>query len=294
MLQRLYPRIPIQSFLRSVPKTATFYNSNIGIKTTLFASFSSNSYKLSAENVEETPEQPKVFKRFWKASTFELTDEGYIIKLDQRILKMTNGEKLVISKNQKAFAALISGEWEMQEKTLGGHSLPLTSIAFRARESLQEEDARKKVISALLKYYITDTILFHSEFPENLVELQKECWDPIIEWAQNKFDIEIKITNGIFSQIQPKKSIDILEEHLNTYCPQKLAAFEKAVMVSKSFLIGLALIERQLSVEQAAKAARIEVLAQTSFWGTFESAHEFDESLIKQDLGATVCSTIGL
>jgi len=42
-------------------------------------------------------------------------------------------------------------------------------------------------------------------------------------------------------------------------------------MVSKSFLIGLALVERKLSVEEASKASSIETISQTTRWGDPEA-----------------------
>ena len=49
--------------------------------------------------------------------------------------------------------------------------------------------------------------------------------------------------------------------------PLGLAAFEKAVMSSKSFLIGFALVHHGITVEQAAQAAHVEMNAQMERWG---------------------------
>ena len=49
-----------------------------------------------------------------------------------------------------------------------------------------------------------------------------------------------------------------------------LIAFERIVMSTKSFLIGLGVIERHLNIDEAAKAAQVEVQAQILRWGEVE------------------------
>ncbi len=62
-------------------------------------------------------------------------------------------------------------------------------------------------------------------------------------------------------------------------------AFEKACMRSKSFLIALALIESGISVEQAVRAARVEVLHQIEKWGEVEDAHDVEHEAMRGELG---------
>ncbi|OMJ20028.1 Protein atp12, mitochondrial [Smittium culicis] len=219
---------------------------------------------------------PKGFKRFWKSATFNSVPEGFLINLDKRILKLTNGKPLVLSHNQKILAALIAAEWEAQESTLKPHALPLTSLVFRGREGLTEPAERERVISLLLRYFQTDSIFFYSEFPNVLVNLQKECWVPLVEWAKATFKIDINTYDEIvINQKQPEQSVNKLKTLLESFSPSKLA-------------------ERHITVDQAAKAARVETLAQAEFWGSFENVHELDDHLTKQDLAAAVCTIMEL
>lgn len=75
---------------------------------------------------------------------------------------------------------------------------------------------------------------------------------------------------GILSIKQSPEVIEKFREIVQQYDPFKLAAFEKAVLRSKSFMIALALVERGISVEFASKAARLEVLHQIDRWGEVE------------------------
>lgn len=70
----------------------------------------------------------------------------------------------------------------------------------------------------------------------------------------------------------------------------QLAAFEKAVMQTKSFIIALALVKGRIGVEEAALAARVEVLHQIERWGEVDDAHDVDEEDIKRQLGSVACA----
>ncbi|OMJ10498.1 Protein atp12, mitochondrial [Smittium culicis] len=187
----------------------------------------SASLKSDAKRETNANTLPKGFKRFWKTATFNSVPEGYLINLDKRILKLTNGTPLVLSHKQKILAALIAAEWEAQESTLKPHALPLTSLVFRGREGLTEPAERERVISLLLRYFQTDSIFFYSEFPNVLVNLQKECWIPIVEWAKTTFKIDITTYDEIvINQKQPEQSVNKLKTLLESFSPPKLAVHE--------------------------------------------------------------------
>jgi chaperone required for assembly of F1-ATPase len=59
---------------------------------------------------------------------------------------------------------------------------------------------------------------------------------------------------------------------ISQYDSFRLAGFERAVMGSKSFLIGLAIAEGHLNADQAAKAAQVEVQSQIDRWGEVEDS----------------------
>lgn len=62
-------------------------------------------------------------------------------------------------------------------------------------------------------------------------------------------------------------------------------------MISKSFLIGLALVEKKLSVEEASKASSIEMNSQTIRWGELE-AHDIENEDVKRHLGSVSCTVM--
>uniref|UniRef100_U3KNQ1 ATP synthase mitochondrial F1 complex assembly factor 2 n=1 Tax=Oryctolagus cuniculus TaxID=9986 RepID=U3KNQ1_RABIT len=66
----------------------------------------------------------------------------------------------------------------------------LTSVKWTTlcNTSLDNPTQRSKdqLIQAAIKFLDTDTICYKVEEPETLVELQKNEWDPVIEWAENR------------------------------------------------------------------------------------------------------------
>jgi ATP synthase F1 complex assembly factor 2 len=123
-----------------------------------------------------------------------------------------------------------------------------------------------------MTYLDTDTICFHEDFPEILVKFQDAHWKPILKWMEKEYDVEIKVTDGIFGVEQPQRTKDTLRNLVEDLDALELAALERAVMSSKSFLIGLALIKRGIDVEQAAQAAHVEVNSQIDRWGEVEDS----------------------
>ncbi|TPX30778.1 hypothetical protein SmJEL517_g05745 [Synchytrium microbalum] len=225
-------------------------------------------------------------KRFWKNVTVDELPEGFVIKLDGRTLKTPDSKLVLIPKHRKALAYLVAAEWESQDRVLKAHALPLTSILTRAIDSLSDAEIKKGVLDQLLRYIHTDTICYHQAEPETIVQLQNENWVPIIQWLKQEYGIELKTTDGIMAFKQDASVIQALEKVIADLDLIELAAFEKAVMATKSFVIGLALLKRRLSVQEAETAARLEVLHQISRWGEVEDAHDVDREDLKRQLGS--------
>lgn len=65
------------------------------------------------------------------------------------------------------------------------------------------------------------------------------------------------------------------------------------MLASKSYLISLALVEGHYTVDQAAKAAHVEVQSQIDRWGEVEDTHDVDHQDVRVRLGsaALLCAT---
>lgn len=113
---------------------------------------------------------------------------------------------------------------------------------------------------------------------------------PLLELLKEKYTITIKFTHGITPIKQDAHVIDTFRSVIESYTPLKLAAFEKAVLHAKSFIIGFCLMEELVDVEEAAVAARLEQIQQIKRWGECQDAHDVEREEMRKQLGAArVC-----
>jgi ATP synthase mitochondrial F1 complex assembly factor 2 len=115
-------------------------------------------------------------------------------------------------------------------------------LAARAIDTMNETAARLDVCNALLKYLDTDTIWyvsahfnisacpfntrwvsFHQDYPEPLVRLQNEHWNPLITWARDTFDIEILTSDSVLFSAQPEATKKKLNNVLRNFDPWQMA-----------------------------------------------------------------------
>lgn len=239
---------------------------------------------LSETNCAET-----TLKRFWKTVDVDSRDNGFTVTLDKRAIKTPSGNTLLLPKNKRLAATLIAYEWNIQDKFLKPHALPMTSIAARAIDTLRDENMRAKVHVSLLNYLDTDTVCFHYDASPPLVELQQKHWDPLLKWARATFDVEILVFDSVLCHSQPERTKEILGDVVAQMDPWEMAAMERATYVLKSFLIALALVKRHLTVEEAALASQVEVMSQIQRWGEVEDTHDVDFHDTRRQLGSAAC-----
>ncbi|KAK0543164.1 ATP synthase mitochondrial F1 complex assembly factor 2 [Tilletia horrida] len=254
------------------------------------------------ENASDAAE--RTLKRFWKtvsvqthpASSTSTSSSNsnpnlklpahYTINLDKRSLRTPAGNVLRIPLERGLLAGLIAQEWAEQRTVLKPHALPLTSLVARSIDGLASPSTRQGVTDSLLAYLDTDTILFHEPEPPQLVRLQSERWTPLIDWVSARWGVQVEVYESLFGTAQSAATREALSRHIRSLDPLALAAFERAVLSSKSFLIGLGLLEGKLSVEQAARAAEVEVASQIERWGEVEDSHDVDYQDVRRMLGS--------
>lgn len=161
-------------------------------------------------------------------------------------------------------------------------------LAFE--ETASPEEMRAQAMKTLVRYIDTDTICYFQEYPQGLVDMQEKYWRPILDKIEQEFG-PVKTTTGIMYILQSADLVAKLTQEVNKMSPLMFSAFEKAVLSSKSFMTGLALVKGWIDVEHAANAARVEILAQIQRWGEVEDTHDMDREEMKRQLGAaSICA----
>lgn len=100
----------------------------------------------------------KSLKKFWKSADIKFEDNQFTVHLDNRKLRTPNNNVISLPKNRFPLALLIANEWQIQEKVIKPHALPLTSLTSRALDQFKFENERQKVCHDLIRYFDTDAV----------------------------------------------------------------------------------------------------------------------------------------
>ena len=156
---------------------------------------------------------------------------------------------------------------------------------------------KQKLVTSVLSFLETDTVLFYGEEPPELLQAQMERWSPIILWFRERFGVSIEPTTNVMTPpVQECKrtshslnhltnlfytqcisaDLKVLEKYLMSHSYESLQGFTFAVDALKSLILCAACVERRLTVTEAVKLARLETEVQTSHWGSVEWAHDIE------------------
>ena len=218
------------------------------------------------------------------------------------------------------------------QQALKHHLIPLTSLVSRALDIADEDAAgkteiRESIISTVLPYLETDSLLcwapepspdppgydVHVSRTESLRSIQEKTALPIITFLTERVWPGIEIVpvldgNSIIPKSQPQMTQDIIKGWISGLPAFELAGLERAVLAGKGLLGAVRLVvewsselahlrdenaTQKFGVEEAARAASLEVDWQTQMWGAVEDTHDVDREDIRRQLGSIVLLVSG-
>jgi len=202
-------------------------------------------------------------KRFYKTVSLEPVTGGHAIRLDGRAVKTPARAELVLP--TPALAAAVAAEWRAQAEKVDPWSMPLTGLANAAIDRVAPD--MHAFATGVAVYAETDLLCYRADGPAELVGHQAETWDPLIDWAQQRYDIEFEIVHGIMHERQPSETVARLAAAVHGYDAWRLVAFQPLVTIAGSLIIALALAEGEIDVESGFAAAQLDELWQAEKWG---------------------------
>ncbi|XP_053550962.1 ATP synthase mitochondrial F1 complex assembly factor 2 [Bombina bombina] len=212
-------------------------------------------------------------KKFYENVSITHGEGGYEINLDRRKLKTPSGKVFTVP--SEALAIAVATEWDCQRDTIKFYTMHLTTLCNTALDNPTQKD-KKTLIRASLKFLETDTICYRVEEPPPLVALQKNEWDPVLEWAEKRYDVVIGSSTSIVGPTIPAQTKDVFRRHLESYNLWALLGIEFTISQLKSMILTLGLIDKFLTVEQAVLLSRLEEEFQIQHWGNVEWAHDYE------------------
>jgi ATP synthase F1 complex assembly factor 2 len=203
----------------------------------------------------------------------------YTVTLDNRSIKTPAKNHLALP--TRAMAHLIAHEWDYQDSHISPSSMPLMSLASTALD--QTSSDLEYVRENCMKYLFNDTLCYLADRQEERVlrRWQEEKWRGILELVESDALLGVKpaVCDGELVLGALKHDPVLVERAralVDGYDVWRLTALQSITMEAKSLLLGLALLEDLVTVEQAVAGSRVEEEFQVEQWGCVEGGHDMD------------------
>ena len=188
--------------------------------------------------------------------------DAWRVLLDSRPIKTP--KRAVLSLPNMTLAEAVAEEWRVQADIIKPRTMPLTKLANTAidRVVAHRPDIAEKIAS-----YANDQLCYRAAAPEELVERQNAAWDPLLDWAAERFGARLATCAGLRHIAQPVDAVAALRAAVARYDPFVLAGLHNAVTILGSLVLGLALAEGRLDAETAFALSQLDELYQAENWG---------------------------
>jgi chaperone required for assembly of F1-ATPase len=202
-------------------------------------------------------------KRFYKEAAAVPAEGGVAVLLDGRAVKTPARNDLRVPTEELAEA--IAAEWNGQGEEIDPRAMPLTGLANAAIDRVAPDP--EAFARGLAGYGESDLLCYRAEGPQPLMRRQTDAWDPLLDWARRRFDVDFEVVCGVMHRRQPDRTREQLAKAAAARDAFRLAALSPLVTISGSLLIALALSEGEIGLEQAWSAATLDEAWQAEQWG---------------------------
>ena len=208
-------------------------------------------------------------KRFYKDVSVAPEGESYAITLDGRPVKTPQRNALALPTS--ALADAVAEEWEAQGEDIVPASMPLTALAQGALDQVASE--RGRIVSRIAAFADSDMLYYRAdEGQQALVDHQAVHWDPLLDWARQRYDVSFNLIHGIRYEAQPAETIERLTWAVEAQDDFAIAAMLSLVGLSGSLIATLALVEQEYDSATLWPLVNLEELWQEQQWGRDDQA----------------------
>ncbi len=178
-------------------------------------------------------------------------------------IKTPQGHDLLLP--SRALAEEIATEWRAQEKTLKPATMPLTQLSMTVLDITRKDSTR--VIDELMGYLDTEMTCHRADDPAALVKRQQDLWQPLLDWLTAETGANFATGIGIMPVRQDSTTHQALRQWLETLDLWQLTGLRHATDLCGSLVVGLAIANGRLSLEETIAAAELEANFQIETWG---------------------------
>ncbi|WP_300972879.1 ATP12 family chaperone protein [Sphingomonas sp. LHG3406-1] len=209
-------------------------------------------------------------KRFWKEVQLVDDDGGWRIELDGRPVR-TPARALLLLPN-RALADAAAAEWRAAGETVDPRAMPMTGLANSALDRVAPQ--RETFADGLARYASGDLFCYRAESPSALIDAQAAEWDPLLQWARRRYDVDFAVTGGVAPVDQPEATVERLTHAVRALGPFQLAGLSPMVTVGGSLVAALAVFEEAIGVYEAWSAVSLDERWQLDQWGSDAEAEK--------------------
>lgn len=199
-------------------------------------------------------------KRFW---TDVRVDADRVIRLDDRPVRTPGRTPLALPGD--ALATAVAEEWRGVAETIDPRTMPLTGLANAAIDRIAP--ARADFAAGLAAYADSDLLCYRADAPHELVARQAAAWDPLLDWARERYDVHFEIVTGIIHRDQPPATRARLREAVASRDAFHLAGLSPVVTLTGTLVGALALAEAAVDADTLWRAANVDEDWQAEHWG---------------------------
>ncbi len=199
-------------------------------------------------------------KRFWTSVS---VDAERVVRLDDRPVRTPGRVPLALP--TPALAEAVAGEWRDVGEAVDPRAMPLTGLANAAIDRIGADPA--PFADGLARYAESDLLCYRADSPPELVERQDAVWNPLLDWARDRYDVHFTNVTGIMHRPQPSATAERLAQAVAALDPFRLAALSPVVTITGSLVLALALLEDAADADTIWTAAHVDEDFQAEQWG---------------------------
>lgn len=220
-------------------------------------------------------------KKFYREAT--VVDEGgrFLVTLDGRPILSPGREKLALP--TRPLADSVAAEWNDQDEEVVPQSMPMTRFANTALDRVRPR--RDAVVGEIAAYAETDLLCYRTETPAELAERQTFAWQPLLDWAADRFGASLRVTRELAPITQDATAVEALRAAVAAHDDFSLSGLHSLTTASGSLVIALAVAEDRIGPEEAAAASLLDETYQAEKWG------EDPEAVVRwESIGAEIAA----
>ena len=199
-------------------------------------------------------------KRFWKQVD---VDADRVVRLDDRPVRTPGRTPLALP--TPALAQAVAEEWRSVGETVDPRAMPLTGLANAAIDRIAVDPA--PFAAGLARYAESDLLCYRADSPPELIARQDAVWNPLLDWARDRYDVHFTLVTGIMHQPQPEATVARLAQAVAALGAFQLAALSPVVTITGSLILALALLEGAADPDAVWTAAHVDEDFQAEQWG---------------------------